>query len=272
MNEKQTLTGIVIAKNEEKRIGACLQSLTFCDELVVIDNDSTDDTARIAKKHGATLIQQSSSDFSTLRNCGKDRAKGTWILYVDADETVTEELKKEIVERLRIANSELKKKNNAQSDMGNQQINQSIVGYYIPRTNYYLGHKWPVRDKMQRLFLKKALIRWEGALHETARIEGKMGDLKEPLIHDTHRNLEEMVAKTNEWSAVEAKLRFDAHHPNIVWWRLLRVMWTGFSRSFFHEGGWRMGTVGWIESIYQGFSMFLTYAKLWEMQEKKKSI
>ncbi|MCX6791872.1 MAG: hypothetical protein NT149_02440, partial [Candidatus Gottesmanbacteria bacterium] len=73
----------------------------------------------------------------------------------------------------------------------------------------------------------------------------------------------------NEWSRLEANLRLDAHHPPVVWWRLLRVMTTGFSSSFFAQGGWRAGTMGWIESIYQGFSMFITYAKLWEVQQKQ---
>jgi hypothetical protein len=78
-----------------------------------------------------------------------------------------------------------------------------------------------------------------------------------------------MVTKTNEWSLEEAKLRFDAGHPPVVGWRLIRVMITGFWRSFISQGGWKAGTVGWIESIYQGFSMFITYAKLWELQQKK---
>jgi len=121
------------------------------------------------------------------------------------------------------------------------------------------------------LFLKKKLICWKGILHETAYIDGVMGELQAPLIHNTHRTLAEMVIKTNEWSGYEARLRFDAHHPKMVWWRFLRVMMTGFNQSYFKEGGWRAGTVGWIESIYQAFSMFITYAKLWEMQQLREN-
>jgi hypothetical protein len=99
---------------------------------------------------------------------------------------------------------------------------------------------------------------------------GLVGNLAGELKHDTHRSLEEMVAKTNEWSEIEAELRKSAHHPLISWWRLLRVTVTGFWNSFILQGGWRAGTVGWIESMYQGFSLFITYAKLWEMQEKDR--
>ncbi|OGG08273.1 hypothetical protein A2154_00830 [Candidatus Gottesmanbacteria bacterium RBG_16_43_7] len=87
------------------------------------------------------------------------------------------------------------------------------------------------------------------------------------MIHTTHDNLEEMVAKTNQWSETEARLRFENQHPPIVWWRFFRVMWTSFYKSYITERGYKAGTVGLIESIYQAYSMFITYAKLWEMQQ-----
>lgn len=248
------LSAVVIAKNEEVRIATCLKSLLFCDEIIVVDNGSTDKTKEIARAYNASVICVLESDFSQLRNIGKQEARGTWILYVDADEIVTSGLAQELLKIVQTPYGELQP-----------------VAYFITRENYYLGKRWPIRDKMQRLFLKKKLIRWTGVLHETAEIEGTIKILKEPLIHHTHRTLEEMVKKTNEWSAFEARFRYDAHHPKIVWWRLLRVMWTGFFKSFVQDGGWKAGTVGWIESIYQGYSMFITYAKLWEMQEGKVS-
>ncbi len=79
-----------------------------------------------------------------------------------------------------------------------------------------------------------------------------------------------MVNKTNTWSDTEAKLRLEAKHPQITWWRFPRVMTTAFVDSFFRQKGYKAGTAGIIESIYQSFSMFITYAKLWEMQEEKK--
>ena len=93
-----------------------------------------------------------------------------------------------------------------------------------------------------------------------------LGVLRGPW--DMDELLEEMLDKTNDWSDIEAQLRLDTHHPPVVWWRLLRVMFTGFTRSYIDQRGWRAGTVGWIESIYQAFSMFITYARLWEMQNK----
>ena len=78
-----------------------------------------------------------------------------------------------------------------------------------------------------------------------------------------------MVNKTLEWSKIEAELRFNSNHPKMVWWRFPRVMTTAFLNSYVKQGGYKVGTVGIIESVYQSFSMFITYARLWEMQKKR---
>lgn len=248
---KFSISAIILAKDEQDRIEKCLESVSWTSECIVIDNGSTDNTIKVAKKHNAKVVEYPAHDFSKLRNCGKDVAHGDWLLYVDADEQVTPLLRNKI-----------------ESIISTFHPDKDPVGYFIKRKNFYLGHEWPYRDKMHRLFWKKSLLRWEGKLHETAIIEGAIDTIDEPLLHDTHRTLSEMVEKTNAWSDVEAKLRMDSGHPTIVWWRFLRVMATAFWDSFVHQGGWKAGIVGWIESIYQAFSIFITYAKLWEQQQK----
>jgi glycosyltransferase involved in cell wall biosynthesis len=245
------LSAVIIAKNEENRIAKCLASVKWADQLVVIDNNSQDKTADISRNIGAEVHVVRIKSFAELRNIGKEKSKYSWILYVDADEIVTEELCNKI-----------------KSVIAKFRLGIDPPAYFLIRENYYLGKRWPEQDKMQRLFLKQNLIRWVGDIHETALVNGTFATLKQPLIHDTHRTLEEMVAKTNEWSDTEAQLRLKADHPPVVAWRLFRVMWTGFADSFFNKSGWRAGTLGWIESIYQAFSMFITYAKLWEKQRK----
>lgn len=248
MNHKNSVSAIVIARNEAVRLPTCLKSLSWTDELIVVDNGSTDTTAEIAKKYHALVVSAKTDEFSALRDAGAKRAQGKWLLYVDADETVSTNLAAEIKTVIR---------------------DSKAAAYFIPRDNFYMGHRWPYRDGMIRLIRRDALVRWEGKLHEHAVINGSVGTLSNSFIHMTHRTLEEMVAKTNEWSDVEAKLRFEANHPHVTWWRLFRVMITGFIDSFFRQGGWKAGVVGWIESMYQAFSMFITYAKLWELQQKK---
>jgi glycosyltransferase involved in cell wall biosynthesis len=246
MNQKPFLSTIIIAKNEGKRISSCIKHISWTDELIVIDNGSTDDTAKIAKHEGAIVIKRNNKNFSLIRNLGARYASGTWILYVDADETVTPALRNEIMKTIHSKNA--------------------LSAYIIPRQNIYLGREWPYRDGMIRLIRKEFFVTWEGVLHEHAIVRGTIGTLENACIHTTHRCFFEMVEKTNEWSLYEATLRFSARHPRIYWWRIIRVMVGAFINSFFGQGGWKAGTVGWMESIYQSFSMFVTYAKVWEMQ------
>lgn len=244
------ISAIILAKNEAQRIDKCIDALSFCREIIVVDNGSRDDTGTVSAKHGASVIEEHSPDFAALRNAALGKIKNDWVLYVDADEIVTPALASSIRETV-----------------SHWSLSEAVA-YRLHRVNYYLGHRWPTSELMLRLFRREALLRWEGKLHETPVVKGRLGSLTGDLSHDTHRTLEEMVAKTNEWSGTEARLRISARHPKVTWWRLLRVMITGFWDSFFRQGGWRAGTVGLIESIYQGFSMFITYAKLWELQEK----
>lgn len=249
------ISAVVIARNEEKMIRDCLESLKWLDETIVVDNGSTDKTVQIAKSFGCKVISLPflKFEFAKWRNEGLKAAQGDWILYVDADERVTPGLRDEI-----------------QSVLPNAKFN----AYQIPRQNYYLGQKvrfggsWP--DYVKRLFKKNNLRKWERELHEDPVFEGEMAVFQNPLIHFTHRDLSSMVDKTKEWSKIEAQLLFEAHHPSVVWWRILRIMLTEFWYRAIKLQGWRDGTVGWIEVIFQVFSRFITYARLWELQVQAK--
>lgn len=249
MNLKNpTLSAIIIAKNEEERIGTCIDSLSFADEVIVADNGSIDGTVKMAVNKGAIVATFKTSDFAKLRNEAAKAVSGSWILYVDADEVVSPTLAMHITESI---------------------SSNNFAGYELYRKNYYLGKLWPTGEWKVRLFRKVAFKKWFGALHESPIVEGVIGRIDGDLLHDTHRTLTEMVAKTNEWSETEASLRQEANHPPITWWRILRVIFTAFWDSYIKQGGWRVGTAGIIESMYQGFSMFVTYAKLWELQQKR---
>ncbi len=242
------LTAIIITKNEEKNITACLKKLDFTDEIIVIDNESEDKTVQIAKELGAKVYKVAGLDFSYLRNIGKEKAKGKWILYIDADEEVTKSLASEIKE---VVDKERK-----------------FSAYTILRKNYFFGKSWPGYEKMIRLIKKDALLGWCGSLHESPMVIGEIGVLKSPLLHFTHNDLSSMVSKTNEWSEIEAQLRYKNNHPKVTWWRFYSVMFSTFWNSYIKNAGWKMGTAGLVESIYQAFSMFITYAKLWEKQNR----
>ena len=147
------------------------------------------------------------------------------------------------------------------------------MAFRVRRKNYYLGsskkNEWPYIEKLERVFKKGSLKKWRGKLHESPVVEGEVGDLENFLLHFTHRNLTQMLDKTIEWSEIEAETRFKNNHPEMSWWRFPRVMIRAFFDSYFKQGGYKIGTAGLIESIYQSFSIFITYAKLWEKQNKK---
>ncbi|MBM3283674.1 glycosyltransferase family 2 protein [Candidatus Gottesmanbacteria bacterium] len=243
------ISAIIITRNEEENIAECIESLDFTDEIVAVDNHSNDQTIAKAKLLKAKVYQVAGLDFSYLRNIGKEKAKSEWLLYVDADERISNDLAEEI----KVITAKP----------------STFSAFYVLRQNYYFGKLWPNREKIIRLIKKEALIGWQGKLHETPIVAGKVGYLKAPLLHYTHRDLTSMVKKTNEWSEIEAQLRYKSGHPSMSWWRFFRVMISAFLESYFNNGGWKVGTTGLIESIYQAFSMFITYAKLWEKQNKR---
>lgn len=214
----------------------CLESVRWCDEVIKVETD---------KLPGS---------FAEWRNTGAKKAKGDWLFYIDADEKCTTALKNEILKTTKIS---------------------SCSGYVIPRQNIFLGHEmhwggwWP--DRVLRLFKKDKFSGWLGELHEQPKIEGKVCNLEEPLIHVSHRNINDMVEKTNKWSEVEARLLFKSGHPKMNFFRFFSA---GF-REFWYRGivklGFLDGTVGIIEIIYQVYSRLITYSKLWELQINESS-
>lgn len=254
------ISGIIITKNAENLIADCLDSLFFCDEIVIVDSKSEDRTREIAGRMGAKVFECSSEDFSELRNFGLTKANGEWVLYVDADERVTRELVSNI--KYKVLGIPLHSEASE---------NSNFSAFRIQRKNFYFGnHEWPYIERLERLFKKDKLEGWYGKLHESPRIRGEIGELDGYLFHYTHRDLSSMVKKTIEWSKIEAELRYKNGHSKMTWWRFPRVMITAFLDSYVRQGGWKVGVVGLIESIYQSFSIFITYAKLWEMQQKKQ--
>lgn len=255
------LSVIILSKNAEYQIENAIRSVSFADEIIVIDSGSTDKTIEIAKKAKVKIFNIKTEDFSKMRNLGLEKAQSEWVLYVDTDEVVSKELASSIIHST-----------SSGQEYQASSINSTQVAFRIKRKNFYLGsYEWPKIEKLERLFKKDALKGWYGELHESPKIEGLIGELDGFLLHYAHKDLSSMVKKTIQWSDVEAHLRYSTNHPKMSWWRFPRVMFSAFADSYIKKGGWKLGTAGLIESIYQSFSMFITYAKLWELQNKKES-
>lgn len=250
MNEnKVTLSIIILAKNVEDEIIPALKTARFADEIIVVDTGSTDRTIEISRKLADKLILTDGSDFSVWRNLGASKAKGDWLFYLDSDERIPPKLAKEILSTI---------------------INTDLSALTVPRFEILLGkhlQHWG-DSRVMRLIKKDKLIKWVGKLHEQPRIEGKTGELKHKLIHLTHKNIDEKTTATFSWSRTEARLMFDANHPKMTWWRFYRIVLTELFGRGIKQGLIWDGTEGHIEIIYQSFSRFLSYVRLWEMQQQ----
>lgn len=254
MNGEQKISAVIIAKNEEKNLPDCIKSVNWADEVLVFDNDSQDATYEIAKKLGCRVFKFVGGDFSERKNAAFKKASGDWILSLDADERVTPKLKNEINLLFTVHGS-------------------PFAVFAIPRQNIILGKElkhgwWP--DYVIRLFRKDAFLGYKGKLHEQPKYTGVLGYLRNPLIHLKHDNLSEMVTKTNEWSEIEARLMFESGHPPMNVPRFISAIFREFRQRFLMDKAFLDGKEGVIYGIYQIFSRFISYAKLWEMQSSSK--
>lgn len=249
----ESIGAVIIAKNEEEKIAGCLESITkWVDEVIVVDGGSIDRTREIAKSFGAKVVELVEGDFSERRTLGTDKVSSSWVLHIDADERVTPELKREIL-----------------NVVGNV---TSLTHFAIPRINYVFNKRmkhcglWP--DYVVRLFRKDSFVSWRGALHEQPVIKGKLGYLESAFVHIKHDNLFDIVKKTNSWSNVEADLMLKAGHPPMNVPRFLSAMFREFWLRMIKQKAFLDGVEGVVYGIYQVYSRFLSYAKLWEMQIK----
>ncbi len=246
------LSVIIVAKNEENRIGTCLESVKWADEIIVGDNNSTDKTIKIAKKYTDKIFKFENEDYATFRNKAFEKASGDWVLYIDPDERVTSSLKKEIEELVKL---------------------DKYSAYAISRKNIIFGKEikygpfWP--DWVIRLLKKDDFESWVGRIHEQPKFKGKLGYTKSSFVHLTHRGLDQIVLKSLEWSKIDARLRLEAGHPKMSGLRFLRIFVTEIFNQGIKRGGFFNGTIGIMDSLLQAFSMYITYIRLWELQQKE---
>jgi glycosyltransferase involved in cell wall biosynthesis len=246
-----TISAIVIAKNEEAMIANCLDTLRWCDEVVVVNNDSSDATVGIAHRQGARVITTSGT-FAELRNEALKRSKTDWVLYVDADERVTPALAQEI----------------------KKVIDQpEHVAYAVNRTNVLYGqhlqHGGWGEDWVVRLFERTKLKTWAGEVHEHAEVDGSEGKLSEKLVHFTHRDIISGLIKTAHWTPIEASLlAASSKTPKVTLGLILRKTLMELVRRLITKQGYKDGLTGWIEALVQAMNRMLVYMQVWELQQK----
>ncbi|MEE9408520.1 MAG: glycosyltransferase family 2 protein [Polaribacter sp.] len=246
------ISAIIPTLNEEIHIADAIKSVSFADEIIVIDSYSTDQTLEIAGKYNVKIIKRKFDDFSTHKNFAIDQAKYDWIYILDADERVTPEVEKEILEAVKNP--------------------KDFVGFYVRRTFYFVGEKinysgWQ-RDKVVRLFLKEH-CKYQGVVHETIFTEGELGFFKHKIDHFGYKNYNHFISKIHHYGELKAKELHSKGKTVNAYHVLIKPPFRIFSH-FILRKGFLDGYAGLILSITQGYAVLTRYIKLWLLNKGLK--
>jgi glycosyltransferase involved in cell wall biosynthesis len=241
--------------NEEKNIKDCLESVKWADEIVVVDGRSTDKTTVIAGKYtDKVIVRENPLMFHINKQKAFDEATGDWILYLDADERVTPALKREIQRVI---------------------TKKTVNGYWLPRKNIIFG-KWIKNefwhpDYQLRLFRKGKAFLPCRSVHEQPQLTGKAGYLKNHLVHENYRTVDQYLGKFARLYTKNDARQYLKKGEKVEWLDALAWPVREFLATFFARKAYRDGLHGLVLSTFQAFSAFVTFARLWEAQGFKPS-
>jgi glycosyltransferase involved in cell wall biosynthesis len=249
---RPTISAIVVCFNEEDRIADCLESLRWCDEIVVVDSFSTDRTAEICRTYTDKFIQHPWAGYRAQKAFAHSQATKDWVMLVDADERVTAELRDEILDAL-------------------AQDGGAYAGYMVPRLVRYLGRWWWrggwYPDYDVRLF-RRDRATWGGLdPHEQILVDGKVRRLRNCLHHYSYRDMSDHLQRINRFTSIAAR---ELKNSGARWHlrdALLRPAGR-FARSYILKRGFAEGFAGFYVAVTAAVYVFLKYAKLWEIESE----
>lgn len=234
------LTVIIPTFNEEAYLEDALFSVSFADEIIVIDSFSTDATPEIAKKYATKFLQRKFDNFSNQKNFALKEATGDWVLFVDADERVTHSLEAEI------------KKTLQSPKHGGYKIN--FPHFYMNRFLYHHS------DDVLRL-VKREGAEYSGSVHEKLHCAGSIGKLKHEMLHFTYKGLDNYISKKEQYAWFQAQQQFEKG-KKATWFNLFFKPSYRFFRSFVLKGGLRDGVPGMTVAAVNAYGVFERYVKL----------
>lgn len=250
-NSVAPITALIIARNEEKMIANCIETVRWCKEVLVLDNGSSDSTPQLAEELGARVVHYQTHNFATLRQEILKHAKTEWIFYLDADERVTPELAQEVIVQLETT---------------------SASAFTLKRENYFYGQKFSFTgtqgDLVARIFKRAHVQGWKGEIHESPVYKGETLELHCPLLHFTHRTTQEGLIKSASWTLQEAQLLHKAGTKPVTVTTILRKGLMEILRRGIRDKGYKDGMAGWVEAIIQGINRMLVYIQVWELQRE----
>ncbi|WP_055448896.1 glycosyltransferase family 2 protein [Lacinutrix mariniflava] len=242
------ISALAITYNEESHIESYIESLSFADEIIIVDSFSTDNTVALAKKHDVTIIQRKFVNFSDQKNFAISLAKNDWVTFFDLDEKISPELINEIVTTVKSKNP--------------------LKAYNIKRSFNFMGKRIKYSgfqtDVAVRLF-NKNYCKYNGkAVHESIETSEKVGLLKHALDHQTYKTFDIYNQKLNQYSKLQAEELYKKNvRPNL--YHFLFRPWYRFMHQYFIRLGFMDGKEGFIISYVHAFSVYKRYIQLWAM-------
>ncbi|MGA7161510.1 MAG: glycosyltransferase family 2 protein [Bacteroidota bacterium] len=241
------LSVIVITRNEERNIVACLDSVKWAEEIVVVDAESTDATAAMARQFTQKVFVEPWKNFSEAKEFAVTKSRHEWILWIDADERVTPELATEIQSLLNSMPSK--------------------AAYSIARRAFFLGrwmkHSGWYPGRVARLFRKGSASFSSVAVHEGLNVQGPVGELRNDLLHFTDPNLYHYMGKFNRYTTLASKDSFESGRRFRPVDLFVRPPWL-FFKMYIVRLGFLDGVPGLLLAFLSSAYVFTKYAKLWE--------
>lgn len=290
---KNKLSIVLATRNEEENIVACIESAKeIADEIIVVDEESGDNTVNLAKKMGANVFTVKHEDmFHKSKQKALDYASGDWILQLDADERLTKGLAEEIVKIIKLSSDQIKRRR--PSDEKQWRLFQNhqflieqretalgrktgeVVAFFIPRVNFFLGkplmHAGLYPDGVIRL-IKKGKARFPTkTVHELMDIDGEVAWLFNNIKHHDSPTLERYLERANRYTSLSAEdfksRKVNASYLNLFYYSFIKPVEV-FSHLFFLHKGFLDGMRGFIWSLFSALHFPIAYFKYWQMSNK----
>ena len=255
---RASISAFVVCCNEERNIRRCLESLKWCDEIVIVDSGSTDRTLEICQEYTSRILHRKWNGHSEQKQFALAQCRGEWVLNIDADEEVSTELKSQILKVLALP----------------ERRRAAIKGYDVCRVVYFLGRWWDHGGwypEYRMRFFQRRSASWGGVNpHEKALIDGKVRRLKGVIYHYTYSGIPHQIECLNRHSSNSAKYLYLSGKrtcaANIVLNPAFR-----FFKFYVLKLGFREGTAGFVVGCIEACYTFLKYVKLWEIQRQVQS-
>lgn len=266
------ISAIILTKNEEKNIEKCLESLSWCDEIIIVDDYSEDNTSLVISRQSLVVRNKIKifkrhldGDFAAQRNFGLEKASGNWDLFVDADEVISEELEAEIKQKVLSHSGEERSDDTRIRFWASQNDVKKVNGYYIKRQDYFLGRWLKHGETGQAKFLRLAVKgagRWKGKVHEVWEVDGKADELTNPILHYPHQTVSEFLRDINWYTDLVAQY-WKEQGRKMGFWEIVIYPLGKFIQNYIFRLGFLDGTAGFVLAALMSFHSFLARSKYW---------